>query len=172
MIKIFDFSKIGNFSLKITARFRIVFFYFEIVHSRFEIVHFYFEIVHFCFETVHFCFEIVHLSYGIVHLSFEILNFSLDFVHCRSEIVQFLWKSYILFSIVHFRTHFYLAQNVQSRVHWKINKPTVNHQKEKDLSHVRRMDGAQIQRMIANVKLLVHHQRSNFPILQKVFFME
>ena len=30
------------------------------------------------------------------------------------------------------------------------------------------MDGAQIQRMIANVKLLVHHQRSNFPILEKV----
>ena len=78
-------------------------------------------------------------------------------------------KTYIAISIVHFRTHFHLAQNVQSRVLWKINKPTVNRQKEKDLSLVRKMDGAQTQRMIANVKLLVHHQKSNFPILKKVF---
>ena len=78
-------------------------------------------------------------------------------------------KTYIAISIVHFRTHFHLAQNVQSRVLWKINKPTVNRQEEKDLSLVRKMDGAQTQRMIANVKLLVHHQKSNFPILKKVF---
>ena len=104
-----------------------------------------------------------YISFSIVHLSSKLYIFA-------SKSYIFVEKSYFLFAIVHFRTHVYLAQNVQSHVHWKINKPTVNHQKEKDLSHVRKMDGAQIQRMIANVKLLVHHQRSNIPILEKVFF--
>ena len=44
----------------------------------------------------------------------------------------------------------------------------VNQQKEKDHSHVRKMDGAQTQRMIVNVKRLVAQQKNNFHISVKV----
>ena len=78
-----------------------------------------------------------------------------------------LGDSFVLVSSI-FSNPFYLAQNVPSHAHWRINKLIASHQKEKDHLHARTMAGAQIQKMIVNAKLLVHHQKNNFPISTKV----
>ena len=78
-----------------------------------------------------------------------------------------LGDSFVLVSSI-FSNPFYLAQNVPSHAHWRINKLIASHQKEKDHLHAKTMAGAQIQKMIVNAKLLVRHQKNNFPISAKV----